>query len=52
MGKVDAFIARLCRCGFSADRAYVTVWDFVKCYGVSALEKYVSDIERSAFRVG
>jgi len=49
---MDAFIARLCRCGFSADRAYVTVWDFVKCYGLPELEEYVSDIERGACRVG
>lgn len=43
------YIGRLERIGVSAHEAYQIVFDFLKNFGVDALELYITDMERERY---
>ena len=44
-----SYIARLMRIGVPIHDAYVLIFDFIKHYGTTELERFISDLERDAY---
>ena len=44
--RMDAYIKRLYACGYSMSEAYKTLTQILKEYGMSAVIKYVQEVER------
>ena len=46
---MDAYIKRLYACGYSMSEAYRTLTQILKEYGMSAVIKYVQEVERDKY---
>ena len=46
---MESYIRRLERVGVSAHEAYMIVFDFLKCFGIEALEEYIAELESETY---